>query len=102
MFEALKAKGVTVHCDDAAHRLAKDAGINVMAVTDHDWAEEYYSLDLAVGVVDDLEAAIGHIALEQRPHRGHRHRFPARGRPVLRSGGLSGRHGQRQHPLYRR
>ncbi len=62
VFEALKAKGVTVHCDDAAHRLAKDAGINVMAVTDHDWAEEYYSLDLAVGVVDDLEAAIGHIA----------------------------------------
>jgi glutamate-5-semialdehyde dehydrogenase len=30
-------------------------------VTDDDWAAEYYSLDLAAGVVDSLEAAIAHI-----------------------------------------
>jgi glutamate-5-semialdehyde dehydrogenase len=31
-------------------------------VTDEDWAAEYYSLDLAVGVVDDIDAAMHHIA----------------------------------------
>lgn len=62
VFEALKAKGVTVHCDDASQRYAKEVGINALAVTDLDWAEEYYSLDLAVGVVPDLEAAIAHVS----------------------------------------
>ena len=33
-----------------------------MPVTDEDWASEYYSLDLAVGVVEDLQAAIDHIS----------------------------------------
>jgi glutamate-5-semialdehyde dehydrogenase len=37
-------------------------------VTDQDWAAEYYSLDLAVGVVDSLDAAIEHI---QRWSTGH-------------------------------
>jgi glutamate-5-semialdehyde dehydrogenase len=30
-------------------------------VTDEDWAAEYYSLDIAAGIVDDLEAALTHI-----------------------------------------
>jgi glutamate-5-semialdehyde dehydrogenase len=30
-------------------------------VTDADWAAEYYSLDMAAGVVDDIEGAIAHI-----------------------------------------
>jgi glutamate-5-semialdehyde dehydrogenase len=30
-------------------------------VTDEDWAAEYYSLDIAAGVVDDLDAALTHI-----------------------------------------
>jgi glutamate-5-semialdehyde dehydrogenase len=30
-------------------------------VTDEDWAAEYLSLDLAVGVVDSLEDAVAHI-----------------------------------------
>jgi glutamate-5-semialdehyde dehydrogenase len=30
-------------------------------VTDDDWAAEYYSLDIAAGVVDDLDAALAHI-----------------------------------------
>jgi glutamate-5-semialdehyde dehydrogenase len=30
--------------------------------TDEDWAAEYYSMDLAVAVVDDLDGAMAHIA----------------------------------------
>ena len=30
-------------------------------MTDDDWAAEYYSLDIAAGVVDDLDAALTHI-----------------------------------------
>ena len=32
-----------------------------MPVTDEDWAAEYLSLDLAVGVVDSLDDAVAHI-----------------------------------------
>lgn len=58
---ALKDKGVTIHGDEATRPYAEQAGVRFMPVTDHDWAEEYYSLDLAVGIVADLQAAIDHI-----------------------------------------
>lgn len=60
-FEALHAQGVTVHGDDRAVAAAKDAGIPAVAATDDDWAQEYYSLDLAVAVVDSIDGAIAHI-----------------------------------------
>lgn len=62
VFEALKQRGVTVHGDDLAGKYAEQAGIAFRPVTDLDWAEEYLSLDLAVGVVNDLEEAVEHIA----------------------------------------
>jgi glutamate-5-semialdehyde dehydrogenase len=62
VFSALRDRGVTVHGDDMAGKYAEQAGIAFRPVTDHDWAEEYLSLDMAVGVVADLEAAIDHIA----------------------------------------
>ncbi|MCU0277569.1 MAG: glutamate-5-semialdehyde dehydrogenase [Candidatus Nanopelagicales bacterium] len=62
VFAELKARGVTVHGDDVSAKFAEQAGIHFRAVTDLDWAEEYLSLDIAVGVVDDLEAAISHIS----------------------------------------
>ena len=34
---------------------AEAAGIAFAPVTDDDWAAEYYSLDIAAGVVDDLD-----------------------------------------------
>ena len=34
----------------------------VVPATDEDWATEYLSLDMAVRVVDDLPAAVDHIA----------------------------------------
>ncbi len=58
---ALAAAGVTLHADAAVARLCAGTEIEVAPVTDEDWAAEYYSLDLAVGVVPDLDAAAEHI-----------------------------------------
>ncbi|MBO3086787.1 glutamate-5-semialdehyde dehydrogenase [Cellulomonas dongxiuzhuiae] len=57
---ALAAAGVTVHGDDVTLRHApRDAA--TAPATDADWATEYLSLDLAVRVVDGLDAAIEHV-----------------------------------------
>jgi glutamate-5-semialdehyde dehydrogenase len=58
LLSALADAGVTLH-GDAAARAAHDA---VVPATDEDWATEYLSMDLAVRVVDDLPAALDHIA----------------------------------------
>jgi glutamate-5-semialdehyde dehydrogenase len=55
--EALHAAGVTIHGDGAVAAYS-DA---VVPATDEDWAAEYLSLDLAVGVVPSLQAAVAHI-----------------------------------------
>jgi len=55
---ALQGAGVTLHGDPDVARLAEE----VEAATDHDWATEYLSLDMAVGIVDSLEAAVEHIS----------------------------------------
>ncbi|GAA5198294.1 glutamate-5-semialdehyde dehydrogenase [Microbacterium jejuense] len=55
--EALQQSGVTVHGDPTVAELA--AGVT--PATDEDWATEYLSLDLAMRVVDDLDAALEHI-----------------------------------------
>ncbi|QCB93211.1 glutamate-5-semialdehyde dehydrogenase [Cellulomonas shaoxiangyii] len=57
---ALAEAGVTLHGDDRTRELAP-AGVAVVPATDHDWATEYLALDLAVRVVDDLDAALEHI-----------------------------------------
>jgi len=58
---ALRERGVTVHGDDRIAPYADAAGTAYGVVTDDDWAAEYYSLDIAAGVVDDLDAALRHI-----------------------------------------
>jgi glutamate-5-semialdehyde dehydrogenase len=58
LLTALLEAGVTLHGDDAA-RSVHDA---VVPATDEDWAAEYLSMDMAVRVVDDLPAALDHIA----------------------------------------
>jgi glutamate-5-semialdehyde dehydrogenase len=55
--KALRDKGVTLHCDPRAAGYDDTA----LPVTDEDWAAEYLSLDLAVGVVDTLDEAVAHI-----------------------------------------
>jgi glutamate-5-semialdehyde dehydrogenase len=54
---ALKAEGVTLHADERVQPFDDAA----LPVTDEDWAAEYLSLDLAVGVVDSLDDAVAHI-----------------------------------------
>jgi glutamate-5-semialdehyde dehydrogenase len=58
---ALGEKGVTVHGDDAVESYAASSGTSFAPVTDEDWAAEYYSLDIAAGVVDSLDEALTHI-----------------------------------------
>ncbi|MCZ3388895.1 MAG: glutamate-5-semialdehyde dehydrogenase [Actinomycetia bacterium] len=58
---ALKESGVTVHGDARMRRYAERSGIEFADVTDDDWAAEYYSLDIAAGVVESLDDAVRHI-----------------------------------------
>ena len=55
--EALRARGVEVRADEVAKALMPGA----VAATDDDFAAEFLDLVIAVGVVDDLDAAINHI-----------------------------------------
>lgn len=57
VLSALRAKGVTLHADDATRAIFADA----VPATDEDWTTEHMSLDLNVRVVDDLDAALAHI-----------------------------------------
>jgi glutamate-5-semialdehyde dehydrogenase len=58
---ALHEAGVTLHTDERTAAAAADLGIDVLPAGEKDWGDEYLSMDLAVGVVDDLDAAIAHI-----------------------------------------
>jgi glutamate-5-semialdehyde dehydrogenase len=60
---ALAAAGVTVHGDERTAAYG-----DVVAAEQADYATEYLSLDLAVAVVDDLDAALDHI---RRYSTGH-------------------------------
>lgn len=53
----LREQGVTLHADDATRHIFADS----VPATEDDWATEYMTLDLAVRIVPDLDAAIGHI-----------------------------------------
>ena len=59
--DALKAAGVTIHGDDRFALHASGTGVGFAPVTDQDWAEEYYSLDIAAGIVDSIDDALEHI-----------------------------------------
>lgn len=58
---ALAEAGVTAHADERVTAEGERCGVATEAVTDEDWAAEYYSLDIAVGVVDSLDDAVAHI-----------------------------------------
>ena len=58
---ALREAGVTIHGDSRFALHATGTGVGFADVTDDDWAAEYYSLDIAAGVVDSLEDALAHI-----------------------------------------
>ncbi|WP_366180055.1 glutamate-5-semialdehyde dehydrogenase [Actinomyces timonensis] len=64
---ALWEHGTVLHADEASRAILADpaaeegAERHLVAAVEEDWGAEYGSLDLAVRVVDDLEAAISHI-----------------------------------------
>jgi glutamate-5-semialdehyde dehydrogenase len=60
---ALQEAEVTIHGDDSF-----TAYDGVVAATDEDFGEEYLSLDISAAVVDDLDAAIGHIRRHSSQH----------------------------------
>jgi glutamate-5-semialdehyde dehydrogenase len=64
VLSALRADGVTVHADDRARAIFADA----VPVTEDDWSTEHMSLDISVGVVDDLDEAIEHIRRYSTQH----------------------------------
>jgi glutamate-5-semialdehyde dehydrogenase len=57
---ALRKAGVTLHADERI-RAALPASVESVPATDEDWATEYMDLDLAVGMVDNLDEAVKHI-----------------------------------------
>jgi glutamate-5-semialdehyde dehydrogenase len=59
LLRALHESGVTLHADERARSSA--GGVPVSAASEEDWDTEYLALELAVGVVDSTEEAIGHI-----------------------------------------
>ena len=61
LLSEFKTKRVTVHGDHEFEKFSAVAGSDFSPVTDEDWAAEYYSLDIAAGVVKDLDAALEHI-----------------------------------------
>jgi glutamate-5-semialdehyde dehydrogenase len=61
LLDALKEAGVTIHGDSRFALHATQAGIEFADVTDEDWSAEYYSLDIAAGIVDSIDDAIAHI-----------------------------------------
>jgi len=65
---ALVEAGVTIHADEAFAAAAQALGYGTVPVTDADWEAEYYSLDIAAGIVDSLDDALAHI---QRWSSGH-------------------------------
>src|SRR6478735_5496719 len=65
---ALREAGVTVHGDGAVRAYADEVGVNFEDVTEDDWFAEYYSLDIAAGVVDSIDDALRHI---RRYSSGH-------------------------------
>ncbi|OIR44421.1 glutamate-5-semialdehyde dehydrogenase [Corynebacterium sp. NML130628] len=63
---ALQEAGVTVHGDPEV--LGAFGARDVVKAGEHDWSEEYLSMDVAVAVVDGVEGAAEHIARYSTGH----------------------------------
>jgi glutamate-5-semialdehyde dehydrogenase len=58
---ALAEAGVTIHGDSRFALHATGTDVSFADATDDDWAAEYYSLDIAAGIVDSIDDALAHI-----------------------------------------
>lgn len=59
MAEAFRDAKVRIHGDEQVREYVDEAMF--APVNDEDWAAEYYSLDIAAGIVDSIDDAITHI-----------------------------------------
>jgi glutamate-5-semialdehyde dehydrogenase len=64
VLQKLADTGVTIHGCESTREIFPAA----VQATEEDWSAEYYSLDLAVKVVADLDAALKHIAQYSTHH----------------------------------
>ncbi|MDQ1656235.1 MAG: glutamate-5-semialdehyde dehydrogenase [Cryptosporangiaceae bacterium] len=81
---ALRGAGVSVYGDPSVLALAGGAAMDgppVLPASDEDWAAEYLALEMAVGVVDSLEAAAAHI---RKWGTGHTEAIVSRSQPAIR------------------
>ena len=60
--KALSEAGVILHADTTAQKVAEKFNIQSTVATEENWSTEYGVLEMNVGVVDSLDAAIDHIA----------------------------------------
>jgi len=65
---AMAENGVRLHASLEAVVGLGDCGAEVVPAVPEDWDTEYLSLDLAVGVVDSLDAALEHIRTHSSGH----------------------------------
>ncbi|MGC0142239.1 glutamate-5-semialdehyde dehydrogenase [Pseudactinotalea sp. Z1732] len=65
--DALDGAGVRIHGDERTRTLAP-GNVEVLPATEQDWSTEYLSADLAVAVVDDIDAALEHIRTYSSGH----------------------------------
>lgn len=61
VLSALHERGVTLHADECASRIAAKAGIPTVPASECDWECEYLAPDIAVRVVSDIGEACSHI-----------------------------------------
>jgi glutamate-5-semialdehyde dehydrogenase len=52
---------VVLHTDERASAIADEAGVPFAIATDEDFATEFHGLEMSVGVVDSLDAALDHV-----------------------------------------
>ena len=57
----LAGAGVVLHTDERASAIADEAGVPFAIATDEDFATEFHGLEMSVGVVDSLDAALDHV-----------------------------------------
>jgi glutamate-5-semialdehyde dehydrogenase len=62
LLKSLHDAGVVLHVDATTEAVAKSLNIDVTQATAENWGTEYGVLEMNVGVVDSLDAAVDHIA----------------------------------------
>lgn len=61
LLQDLQRAGVLLHLDPGVAAYAEQAGTTYEQVTEQAWAAEFHGLQVSVGIVDSLDAAIAHI-----------------------------------------